>query len=190
MLTAVLIEDIKRQITQAMRSGDTVARDVLRLALGEIQTAEARKNAPASDDDAAAAVRKLIKSNEETLALAGSGDRADTLRREIEVLSVLLPKQLSVDEIVAALASDHEAIRAAKSDGQATGVAMKRLKATGYGQEKPVDSNDTDAGRQNNRRVEFNIPDAAGDKPAAAPAHAPAPAKPAKPVTPPKKKTK
>ncbi len=70
------------------------------------------------------------------------------------------------------------------------GIDAKRLKATGYGQEKPVDSNDTDAGRQNNRRVEFNIPDAAGDKPAAAPAHAPAPAKPAKPVTPPKKKTK
>lgn len=131
MLALVLIDDIKRQITSAMKSGDGVARDVLRLALGEIQTAEARKNAPASDDDAAGAVRKLIKSNEETLALAGEGERAKVLRREIEVLSSLLPRQLSVDEIVAALASENEAIKAAKSDGQATGIAMKHLKASG-----------------------------------------------------------
>jgi uncharacterized protein YqeY len=131
MLGAVLVDDIKKQITSAMKSGDTVARDVLRLALGEIQTAEARKNAPSSDDDVAAAVRKLIKSNEETLGLEGSGERANVLRREIEILSSLLPKQLSVDDIVLALASEHEAIKAAKSDGQATGVAMKHLKSTG-----------------------------------------------------------
>lgn len=127
----MLVDDIKKQITAAMKSGDTVARDVLRLALSEIQAAEARKNAPSSDDDAAAALRKLIKSNEETLALAGDGERAATLRREIEVLSSLLPKQLSVDDIVAALASQHEAIKAAKNDGQATGIAMKHLKSTG-----------------------------------------------------------
>lgn len=127
----VLVDDIKKQITAAMKSGDTIARDVLRLALGEIQTAEARKNAPATDDEAAAAVRKLIKSNEETLGLAGEGERATTLRREIEVLSGLLPKQLSVDDIVAALAAQHEAIKAAKGDGQATGIAMKHLKSTG-----------------------------------------------------------
>jgi len=126
----VLVDEIKKQITAAMKSGDTIARDVLRLALSEIQAAEARKNAPSTDDDAAAAIRKLIKSNEETLALS-EGDRAATLRREIEVLSSLLPKQLSVDEIVAALVSEHEAIKAAKSDGQATGVAMKYLRSTG-----------------------------------------------------------
>mgnify|MGYP001150487266 CR=1 FL=1 len=126
----MLVDEIKKQITAAMKSGDTIARDVLRLALSEIQAAEARKNAPSTDDDAAAAIRKLIKSNEETLALS-EGDRAATLRREIEVLSSLLPKQLSVDEIVAALVSEHEAIKAAKSDGQATGVAMKYLRSTG-----------------------------------------------------------
>ena len=114
-----------------MKAGDTVARDILRLAMGEIQTAEARKSGPLSDEESAAAVRKLIKSNEETLGLSGDGERAATLRREIEVLSALLPKQLSVDEIVAALADQHDAIKAAKADGQATGVAMKHLKSVG-----------------------------------------------------------
>ena len=127
----MLVDDIKKQITGAMKSGDVVARDVLRLALGEIQTAEARKNAPATEEDAANALRKLIKSNEETLGLTSDGERATTLRREIEVLSALLPKQLSVDDIVLALASEHDAIKAAKTDGQATGIAMKHLKASG-----------------------------------------------------------
>jgi uncharacterized protein YqeY len=127
----VLIDDIKSRIAGAMKAGDAVARDVLRLALGEIQTLEARKNAPASDDEAAAAVRKLIKSNEETLGLTNEGERAAVLRREIELLSELLPKRLSVEEIVAALASQHDSIKAAKNDGQATGIAMKHLKASG-----------------------------------------------------------
>lgn len=127
----MLIDDIKKQITASMKSGDAVARDILRLALGEIQTAEARKNAPASDEEATAAVRKLIKSNEETLGLSGDGERADTLKKEIAVLTALLPKQLSVEEIIAALAADADAIKGAKADGQAMGVAMKSLKAKG-----------------------------------------------------------
>jgi OOP family OmpA-OmpF porin len=37
------------------------------------------------------------------------------------------------------------------------GVDNKRLVSDGFGQQKPVDGNDTDTGRQNNRRVEFRI---------------------------------
>ena len=37
------------------------------------------------------------------------------------------------------------------------GVAKTRLSSQGFGMTKPIDSNDSDAGRQNNRRVEFHI---------------------------------
>lgn len=37
------------------------------------------------------------------------------------------------------------------------GIDKKRLTSAGFGQERPIDTNDTDAGRQNNRRVEFHI---------------------------------
>ncbi|MFT3706056.1 MAG: OmpA family protein [Archangium sp.] len=37
------------------------------------------------------------------------------------------------------------------------GVAATRLKAVGFGPDKPADTNATPAGRDNNRRVEFNI---------------------------------
>lgn len=127
----MLVDDLKKRIAIAVKDGDSVARDVLRLALGEIQTAEARKNTQLSDEEAAGALRKLVKSNEETLGLSGEGERATTLKKEIEVLTSLLPKQMSVDEIVAALSSQVDAIKAAKADGQAVGVAMKHLKSTG-----------------------------------------------------------
>lgn len=41
------------------------------------------------------------------------------------------------------------------------GVDPKRLTSAGFGAEKPIDSNDTAAGRANNRRVEFRILEAA-----------------------------
>ncbi len=37
------------------------------------------------------------------------------------------------------------------------GIESKRLTSQGFGQDKPIDTNDSDAGRQNNRRVEFHI---------------------------------
>ena len=39
------------------------------------------------------------------------------------------------------------------------GIAKDRLVAKGYGQEQPIDSNETDTGRANNRRVAFTILD-------------------------------
>ena len=39
----------------------------------------------------------------------------------------------------------------------AHGIAKDRLTAKGYGETKPMDTNDTDEGRQNNRRSEFKI---------------------------------
>ena len=39
----------------------------------------------------------------------------------------------------------------------AKGIAATRLESHGYGKTKPIDTNDTAEGRQNNRRVEFHI---------------------------------
>jgi uncharacterized protein len=128
----MLVDEIKKRAAAAVKQGDTVTRDVLRLALGEIQTAEARKNEKVGEEEAAAALRKLIKSNEETLAALPEGDeRIAVLKREIEVLASLAPAQLTVPQIIEALAAQVDAIKAAGNDGQATGIAMKHLKAAG-----------------------------------------------------------
>ena len=46
----------------------------------------------------------------------------------------------------------------------AKGVEADRMDAIGYGEEKPIDSNDTEAGRANNRRVIFNIQERFGSE--------------------------
>ncbi len=58
------------------------------------------------------------------------------------------------------------------------GVAAGILTAKGYGETKPLMSNDTDAGKEKNRRVEFLITDPAGPPggTVAGAAHPPAPA--------------
>ncbi|RYE93746.1 MAG: hypothetical protein EOO75_03700 [Myxococcales bacterium] len=54
------------------------------------------------------------------------------------------------------------------------GVDKKRMVAKGYGQEKPIADNATTKGKQQNRRVEFNILKSTKKSAAAAPAPAPA----------------
>lgn len=47
----------------------------------------------------------------------------------------------------------------------ARGIAKNRLSSVGYGEERPIASNETEEGRQDNRRVEFHIVEE-GEKPA------------------------
>ncbi|MCU0658103.1 MAG: GatB/YqeY domain-containing protein [Polyangiaceae bacterium] len=125
----MLSEEIKKRMMAALKAGKVVEKEILRVVLGEVQTAEARDGA-LSDASVQAIVRRLIKSNEETLTVAPEDQKA-TLADEIAILRTLLPQTLDVPAIVAALASVHDAIRAAGNDGQATGVAMKALKTQG-----------------------------------------------------------
>ena len=127
----MILDVIKERAKKAMIEKDTVARDILRLAQGEIQTAEARNDKPVTDEEAAGIVRKLVKSNQETMAKSDDDGQKKVLAHEITVLEALLPKAMSHDEIMEVLAPVHTAIKEAKSDGQATGVAMKQLKQAG-----------------------------------------------------------
>ncbi len=131
MPIAMILDVIKERAKKAMIEKDTVARDILRLAQGEIQTAEARNAKPVTDEEAAGIVRKLVKSNHETMAKSEDAEQKKTLAQENTVLEALLPKSMTQEEILAALAPVHAAIKEAKTDGQATGVAMKQLKQAG-----------------------------------------------------------
>lgn len=127
----MLLDEMKTKLFEAMKAKDTVAKEILRVAMGEIQIAQERSGDTLDDAAAGKLVRKLIKSNEETIGHTADEEKKATLARENEILGAFLPKTLSVDEIVAALAPVEDAIKAAGNDGQATGAAMKHLKPTG-----------------------------------------------------------
>lgn len=127
---ATLLEQLKKRMMMALKSGDVVEKEILRVAVGEVETAASR--VATFDDDATRAIlRKLVKSNEETMSLQADEAQKATLAREIAVIKSLLPQSLGIDALVEALAPVRDGIRAAGNDGQATGVAMKHLKAQG-----------------------------------------------------------
>ena len=126
-----LVDQIKARMFAAMKAGNTVEKEILRVAMGEITTDAARPGKKGDDDEAQAILKKLVKSNEESLQASQDETQKATLRAEIEVLNTFLPKALGVPEIVAALAPVAEAVKTAGNDGQATGVAMKHLKSLG-----------------------------------------------------------
>lgn len=127
----MLLDEIKARMFKAMKAGDAIEKEILRVAIGEITTDSARPGRKGNDDEAQAILRKLVKSNEETIGTLEEGEKKSALQREIQILNDFLPKSLSEDEVVAALAPVVDSIRAATNDGQATGVAMKHLKASG-----------------------------------------------------------
>lgn len=125
----MLAEEIKKRMFAAMKAKRTVEKEILRVALGEIQTEEARGDA--GPEVAERVVKKLVKSNRETLENTADAAARATLEEELEILESLLPKSLGVDAIVALLEPVAAAIREAKADGPATGIAMKHLRAAG-----------------------------------------------------------
>ena len=114
---------------KASMKGDASHRNFLRLIKGELQMAEVRQNKSLTEEQEGNVLKKILKNNEETLGLLPADDaRYVTLLEENEILKGLLPAVASIEDVKAALAPVLDQIKSAKSDGQATGVAMKTLK--------------------------------------------------------------
>ena len=127
----MLIDQIKARMFQAIKAKSDIEKEILRVAVGEISTDAARVGRKGDDEEALGILRKLLKSNEETLASTADTEKRAVLVKENEILAEFLPKSWGAEEISLALASVVDQIKAAASDGQATGVAMKQLKSLG-----------------------------------------------------------
>jgi len=129
-----LLETLKERLTEYRRAHKPVEMGVLQVVLGDASTAEARSGKAPSDEEVEKLIRKTMLGNQETLTILEQRGLTATenyakLTTENALLRELLPPSLTVDEIVAALDDVNDAIKGAKNDGQATGVAMKHVKA-------------------------------------------------------------
>jgi uncharacterized protein YqeY len=93
---------ITDQMRQAMKSGDTRRRDVMRMLMAEIKNAELAGGKKLPAEAVAGYGRKLAKGIEEMTA-AGAPDRAAALAAELEIVNEFLPKQMSQGELEAAI---------------------------------------------------------------------------------------
>ena len=99
-----LRERIQTDITAAMRGGDALRRDVLRMAANAAYNVEKKQQRPLTDDEFLAVLTREVKTRRESVEAykkAGRQDLADKEQAEIEILGEYLPQPLSEAELSA-----------------------------------------------------------------------------------------
>ena len=97
-----LIGEIKVQLEDAMREGDTARRDTLRLILSSLQGAEKELHRPLSEDEELQVLQRERKKRleaAEAFRNAGRDEQADKEEDELDVLEEFMPEPMSEDEL-------------------------------------------------------------------------------------------
>ncbi|MBP3785057.1 MAG: GatB/YqeY domain-containing protein [Bacteroidaceae bacterium] len=130
----MLFEQISQDILAAMKAKDKVRTLALRNVKKLFIEAKTAPGANDSLEDAAALkiLQKLVKQGEDTAALYTTNGRADLAAEEmaqVEVIRAYLPKQISVEELEAALKEIIVKVGATgpRDMGKVMGMAQKEL---------------------------------------------------------------
>ena len=97
-----LTEQLQADMKTAMRDGDALRRDTLRMVIAAAQNAAKDKRAPLTDEETLEVVGREVKKRRESVAAyqgAGREDLAAKELAEIEILTPYLPEQLGEDEV-------------------------------------------------------------------------------------------
>jgi uncharacterized protein YqeY len=97
-----LTDQLQAEMKTAMRSGDTLRRDTLRMAMAAAQNAAKDKRAPLTDEETLEVLGREVKKRRESIAAyesAGRDDLAAKEQAEIDILAPYLPEQLGEEEI-------------------------------------------------------------------------------------------
>lgn len=100
-----LKEKLASDLKQAMKTGNTERRDVLRLVLSAIQNAEIAKRGNLEEPDVIGVLVKEVRQRQESIDAFKQGNRQDLVDKEEAELAIIqeyLPQQAGRDEIVAA----------------------------------------------------------------------------------------
>jgi uncharacterized protein YqeY len=137
-----LADQVQGDVRAAMKSGDAVRRDALRLLLSSLQGAEKEARRPLSAEEEVAVLRRERKRRLEAAEAywdAGSEDRARQEEAEAVVIEAYLPAELG-DEELAAIVDAAVAATGASSMRDVGGVMREAMTAV--------------AGRADGRRVQ------------------------------------
>lgn len=97
-----MFEQINNELKEALKSGDKFKLSVLRMLKSSLQQEQINKKDKLTDEEILAVIKKQVKvrkaSVEEYLSY-NKEDMAESLKKEIEILKVYLPEELSEEEI-------------------------------------------------------------------------------------------
>ena len=134
----MLRDDINNAVKDAMRAKDERKLSTLRMVNSTIKNAdiEARGQSkpPLSDGDLLSVLQKMIKQRQESVELYDKGGRAelaDQEREEIAIISAYLPRQMSEDDVKAAISAEIAASGAAGIKDMGKVIATLKLKYAG-----------------------------------------------------------
>ncbi|WP_315835094.1 GatB/YqeY domain-containing protein [Bradyrhizobium prioriisuperbiae] len=127
----MLRDAINTAVKEAMKARDERKLSTLRMVNSTIKNADidarGQGKPPLSDDDLLGVLQKMIKQRQESVVLYEKGGRAELAAQESEeiaVISAYLPKQMSDDDVKAAIAAAIQETGAAgmKDMGKVIGV--------------------------------------------------------------------
>jgi uncharacterized protein len=99
-----LQDRVQSDIAVAMRGGDGLRRDVLRMVSSAAYNVEKKQGKPLTDDEFVAVLSREVKTRRESVEAFRAGGREDLAAKEeaeIAILGEYLPQALSEDEIAA-----------------------------------------------------------------------------------------
>ena len=134
----MLRDDINNAVKEAMKAKDERKLSTLRMVNSTIKNADidARGSGkpPLSDADILAVLQKMIKQRQESVELYQKGGRDDLVKQEQEEIAIIsgyLPKQMSDDEMKAAIEAAVKESGAAGMKDMGKVIAVLRAKYAG-----------------------------------------------------------
>jgi len=133
-----LRERLQDDTTAAMRSGDALRRDVLRMVQNSVYNIEKSKRITMSDDEIIGVLTREVKTRRESVDAFRKGGREDLVAKEeaeIAILADYLPQALGEDELKAMVAEAIEATGAtsARDLGKVMGWISPRTRGRADG---------------------------------------------------------
>ena len=126
---------MNEEIKTAMRSGDSLKRDVLRMANNALKYAEIEKGSSLSEEEELIAIRMKIRQRKESIESFRSGGREESAQQEESELAILeeyLPQQKDREEVIAIVTESIKSVNALgiSDKGKVIGNVMSQYKGS------------------------------------------------------------
>ena len=127
-----LIDDIRKDMFNASKSGNTLESDILKMVLATVKNEEISKGESLSDESVIKVIRKESKKIQDSINEFTKMNRKDLVEKEkaqLEVLERYLPALMDIEqvrEIIKKVIADTQA-EGMKDMGKVMGISMKEL---------------------------------------------------------------
>jgi hypothetical protein len=128
----MLKNDLEFSLKEAMKSGDTIRRDILRVVLTNIKLAEVDKGTALDDTAVISLLQKEIKTHKESIEdskKANRPDLEDHYSAELKILQEYLPEQMSdaVIKVIVQAAIEESGATVPADMGKVMKIALQKV---------------------------------------------------------------